>query len=179
MIERNPGLEPGSTREEGMEEKLEKPRVLKPATPEEMAFLESFLKDHPEAASQKEVRRDCEKEKGELQRLIEEYSNKHSLEKLNAVIDVSPDLYNLLAHYKRMTAEEVESASASLTPEDANNFRTRVSAKDDLAPIVALLNILEKETNITGSDLDKLTSAYKVLSRAVGMINNGKVDHTR
>jgi len=179
MTERNPGLEPEPTRDEGKKEKSEITHVLKPATPEEMAFLECFLNDHPEAAPQKETRRDCEKEKGELLQLIDEFGKNHSLEGLNAVTDVSPDLYNLLARYKRMTAEEIESTSASLTPEDANKFRTRVPAKDDLTPIVALLNILEKETNITGLDLDKLTSAYKVLSRAVGMINNGKVDHTR
>ena len=45
--------------------------------------------------------------------------------------------------------------------------------------IVALLNALKKETDISTEKHKELKTKYKQLSRAVGKINNNKVDHSR
>ena len=64
-------------------------------------------------------------------------------------------------------------------PEDASNYPLRESAKIALIPIVAMLNKLKEETNITPEKLKELEAKYRYLSRAVGIINGNKVDHTR
>lgn len=64
-----------------------------------------------------------------------------------------------------------------LKPEDAPKYPLRESAKTALIPIVEKLNILKKETNITPEKHEELKAKYMKLSRAVGIINNNKVDH--
>ncbi|MCX6781755.1 MAG: hypothetical protein NTW66_01375 [Candidatus Magasanikbacteria bacterium] len=179
MNERSQGFTPDSATNEAPKEIPEKADIHQEATAEEMAYLECFLKDHPEKIAAIETRRDCEQEKHELQMLLQNFEEAHSLEELNAIPDVTPELYNLFAHDRDMSAEQIESALANLSPEDAKRYQTRSPAIKDLKPIVALMNKMEKETNISQAEFDKLRTAYKVLSRAVGMINNNKVDHTR
>ncbi len=70
-------------------------------------------------------------------------------------------------------------AIAELTPEQAPHHRTREAARLDLEPIVQHLNFLKKETDISEEKYEELRQKYKRLSRAVGIINKGKVDHTR
>lgn len=62
-------------------------------------------------------------------------------------------------------------AITDLTPADARNHPIREPARLDLPPIVALRKAL--------SDNDEVKARYKRISQAVGMINSGKVDHTR
>ena len=66
-----------------------------------------------------------------------------------------------------------------LTVEEASNHKLREPARIALGPIFAKLNKIEIETNIPAGELAKLKEQYGRLSRAVGMINGGKVDHTR
>ena len=179
MNEKNPRFSPDTAPIKGHGETPENTAIHKPATPEEMAMLECFLNDHPEAGTRKETRRDCEKEKGELEQLLNKFEKDHSLEKLNAILDVSPELFYLLANDLKLSAEEFKSTLANLTPEDTEKYWTRAPARQDLKPIVTLLGTLEKETNISEPDFNKLKLTYKILSQAVGMINNNKVDHTR
>mgnify|MGYP007047043730 CR=1 FL=1 len=63
-------------------------------------------------------------------------------------------------------------AEAKASPE-------RQAAKADLAPIVALLRQLSAKTEVLSNESDSMRQRYKKLSQAVGMINSGRVDHTR
>ena len=122
-------------------------------TDEEIEIYEAYMTDHPEVVIPQEGLRDPEKEIAELEVLITHFKRSHNFEELNAITE--------------------------LTPEDAPNHPTREPARKDLNPIVALLNILERETSITKERWVELRAKYGVLSRAVGIINKGIVDHTR
>lgn len=120
-------------------------------TMEERAMAEAFLTDYPDKNLPENERRDCEKEVQEFEGLLESFESKHSLEALNAIID--------------------------LTPQEAPNHPVREPARKELIPIVALMNALKEETNISKERHDELKAKYLVLSQAVGIINNGKVRH--
>jgi hypothetical protein len=66
-----------------------------------------------------------------------------------------------------------------LTPYDAPLHPTREPARLALIPLVAKLNILENETDISEETFNSIKEKYKYYSRAVGMISGGKVDHER
>lgn len=120
-------------------------------TMEERAMAEAFLADYPDKNLPENERRDCEAEVVEFNSLLESFESKHSLEALNAIIE--------------------------LDPKDAPNHPIRESARKDLIPIVALMNALKEETNISKERHDELKAKYLILSQAVGIINNGKVRH--
>ncbi len=124
-----------------------------PLTEEEEAEAQAQLKKYPEQTSAPESPRDCEPEIKEFERMIDLFETMYSLEALHAITD--------------------------LTPEQAPDHPIRQPAKIALEPIVALLNRLEEETNISGSRYAEMKAKYKRLSRAVGMINKNKVYHDR
>ncbi len=97
-------------------------------------------------------RRDCEQEVVEFTDLLAGFETKHSLEELNAILD--------------------------LTPAESRQHPVREPARLDLIPIVARLNALKEETNIEEDRYKGLQAQYRRLSNAVGMINN-KVYHQR
>lgn len=66
-----------------------------------------------------------------------------------------------------------------LTPAEALVHPLREPARLALRPILAKLNTLKSETNISPDEYDRLKVEFKRLSRAVGMINNNQVDHNR
>jgi hypothetical protein len=88
---------------------------------------------------------------------VEEFESKYNLGELHDIID--------------------------LNPEDAPNHPVRESARKALIPIVAQLNILgihRVKNRISKLEYDEsIKEAYMRLSRAVGIINNRKVDHNR
>ncbi len=133
--------------------------IPKPKSPEELlkeegeAQLAAWLKDHPETVITAEARRESGPEVAEFEALIAAFEAKHSLAELHAIID--------------------------LTPQEAPQHPVREPARADLVPIVAKLKVLEKETDIPSEKLGEMKAHYKRLSRAVGMINSNKVDHTR
>ncbi|MFA6524405.1 MAG: hypothetical protein WC264_02010 [Candidatus Paceibacterota bacterium] len=120
---------------------------------ENSEFLANYLLRHPEPVISPESLREAGTEIMELEEMFISFELKHSLEELSSIID--------------------------LTPADAPNHPVREPAKVALIPIVALLNTLKKETNISTEKHEELKAKYKRLSRAVGMINNNKVDHNR
>jgi hypothetical protein len=121
---------------------------------EENAQFEQYMADHPEIKEEKEYMRECGPEIEKFKELIALFESKHSLSELNAI--------------------------KKLTPEEARMHPVREPARLDLIPIVALLNTLQNETNISPEQFDELKfGEYMTLSRAVGMINNNKVDHDR
>lgn len=70
-------------------------------------------------------------------------------------------------------------AITTITLADAMEHPLRKPAKVALIPIVALLTSLKCNTNITEERLEELKQKYLRLSRAVGMFNQGVLDHTR
>ncbi|MFA5936573.1 MAG: hypothetical protein WC822_01705 [Candidatus Paceibacterota bacterium] len=120
---------------------------------EDAELLSDYLARHPEPVISKENLREAGPEIVEFEAMIALFESMHSLEELRSIID--------------------------LTPTEAPKHPTREPARVALIPIVAKLNALKKETNITTEKHDELKARYMHLSRAVGMINNNKVDHNR
>ena len=120
---------------------------------EDAELLALFMSDHPEVFAKPETKRECGPEVAELEKLFTAFEAEHSLDALHAIVD--------------------------LTPEEAPNHPVREPAKNALAPITQLFNTIKDKTNITPDALAILTAKRKRLSQAVGIINKGKVDHTR
>lgn len=112
-----------------------------------------WMKDHPETVIAPEDLRECGPEIAEFEEMLASFELTHSLAELHLIID--------------------------LKPEDAPKYPLREAAKAALIPIFAKLNILKKETNIAPEKHEELKEKYTHLSRAVGIINNNKVDHNR
>jgi hypothetical protein len=115
--------------------------------------LASWIKDHPGEEVPYELRRDPEEEIAEFLTLVSRFESEYPLDALHSITDLSP--------------------------ETAPSHPLRQPAKIALEPIVRLLNSLKAETTIPTFDHDGLRAKYKRLSRAVGIICRGKVDHTR
>lgn len=127
------------------------PEELK--TQEQNAQYEQWMKDHPDIVIAPEDLRDCEPEITKFEMMLESFELIHPLEELLMIVD--------------------------LKPEDAPKYPLRESAKAALIPIVKLMNVIKAETNIKPERHDELKAKYRRLSRAVGMINNDRVDHNR
>lgn len=147
---------------------------------EERRLKERFSREIPEI-----LRRDGREEKERLDGLFAEFEDggKHSLEDLNNITIISPELVSLMIKSRELIAkgnyDELELAVANLSPEEAGKYRIREAAKSELDLIQTLLRILEKETTISTEDYLVLNAKYNQISKAVGMINiNGnRVDH--
>lgn len=120
---------------------------------EQTEQYEQWMKGYPEIIIAPEDLRECGPEIAEFEEMIATFESAHSLSDLHLIID--------------------------LKPEDAAKYPLRESAKAALIPIVAKLNRLKKETNIAPEKYEELRIKYMRLSRAVGIINNNKVDHNR
>ncbi len=120
---------------------------------EENEQYEQWMKDHPETIISPEDLRECGPEIAEFEDMVKAFESEHSLLELHLIID--------------------------LMPEEALKHPIREPARKDLAPIVAKLNILKEETDISSERHKELKGEYMRLSRAVGIINNNKVDHNR
>jgi len=96
---------------------------------------------------------ECEEKIAEYETLIADFEAEHDLEALHAIVE--------------------------LTPDDAPHNELREPARLGLFPIVKLMNFLESQSNVSRERFEELKQNYKKLSRAVGMINRGIVDHTR
>ena len=150
----NPPQETPKPEEKKLEQPIREPKVEEQNLSEEQEEqYEQWMKDHPETIITQEDLRECGPEIAEFEEMLISFELIHSLAELRLIID--------------------------LKPEDAAKYPLRESAKAALIPIVAKLNILKKETNIVPEKHEELKAKYMHLSRAVGMINNNKVDHNR
>jgi len=122
-------------------------------TQDEIDRYEAYIASHPEVVIPLESRRNPEKEIAEFLALVATFERAYNLKELYSI--------------------------SELTPADAPNHPFREPARKDLCPIVTVLDVLKKETKIADERLEELKAVYKKLSRAVGIINNGIVDHTR
>ena len=80
----------------------------------------------------------------------------------------------MVERFKAEHPLEALTSIVDLDPKDAPEHPIREPARKALIPIVESLNRLKGST-----DYERLREEYMVLSRAVGMISGGKVDHER
>lgn len=122
-------------------------------TKAEAKWLEDMVALCQEQATPQVDRKECGPEVAELEKMFSDFEANHSTDELLLITD--------------------------LTPEDAPNHPTREPAKIAVGEICNKLRTLEKETNIDAAKYQELNDRYRTLSRAVGILNNGVVDHTR
>ena len=72
---------------------------------------------------------------------------------------------------------DLDELSAILSVEDVSSANGRDSAKLDLVAIHETLRYLLDNTNITTEKYNELDGKFNVLSKAVGIINRGRVEH--
>lgn len=118
---------------------------------EEAELLAGYLIYHPDP---KPLPRDLvEKTRAEFNSLVAEFELRFSLEGLHSIID--------------------------LTPEEAKNHPLWGPANTALAKIVEILNKLKATYGETSLEYQSVKEKYMRLSRAVGILHNNTVDHTR
>lgn len=141
---------------------------------------EYYMLNHSERMILPEDLRESGPEIAEVEEMIIRFESEHSLESLHLITEITPELEKLFAYYRSMSVEQIEFAINNLTPEDAEKYRTRTPAKIDLNSIIAKINILETETNISPGKYKELKAKYKIFAQAIGIVNsNNKVDHNR
>ena len=103
----------------------------------------------------------------ELEMLADYLKNNPDTEKEDN-LESKNEFHKLVVEFKEKHSLEILSAISEL---DAENSIIRDSAKEDLRAIQKIKDSLPPS--------DELKSEYKILSQAVGMVNNGKVVHDR
>ena len=117
----------------------------------QMELYEQWVADHPDP-ERRYIDEEHSPEIAELEQRYTSFESGHSLLELHAITE----------------------------EEDARTNPVRQSAKEALDPILAILNTLERETNISPEKFKELKEKYRRLSKAVGIIDkDGKVDHAR
>ncbi len=117
-----------------------------------------WLNDHPDTTrfSGKELSKETNYLVGRIEELMASFEARLPLGELHAIVD--------------------------LRPQDVERHPLREAAKAALIPIVYILNELKdraKSKKFTKQKYEEIYEKYMHLSRAVGMINNNKVDHDR
>jgi NTP pyrophosphatase (non-canonical NTP hydrolase) len=116
----------------------------------------------------------------EYEDLVKYYEDLEAKERSMEKVECGPHIEEFEELLTPLLEEEVlEVLSAIETEEEALNSEERESAKKALIPIVDKMKFLDRRTDITEEELDGLRKKYKIISNAVGMINNGTVDHDR
>ena len=116
----------------------------------------------------------------EFEGLIEYYEEAEAKERLKPKVEHGPHIEELEV---QMAPYLMEGTLAVLneikTEEEALKIDERRDALDALSFIAQKLRFLDWRTNITDEELEELQKKYKIISKAVGIINGGKVDHNR
>ncbi len=124
-----------------------------PISAEEEELLKQWMEDHPEPESSQKELVESGPFVAEFEKLVASFESTFSLAELHAITE--------------------------LAPEDAPHHPVREPAKEALIPILDKLRALQNETSIAPERFEELKAAYARLSRAVGVIRSGKVDHDR
>lgn len=132
----------------------EQPPILTPEQQQEKEdddLLALWKKDHPEVVPERlwESGYDI----ASFENMVDIFTAEHSLAELNAIVD--------------------------LTPEAAPQHPVREPARVALNRIYSKLVVIENKTNVSPEKLAELKAKFRVISQAVGMINNNKVWHDR
>lgn len=138
--------------------------------------LREAIGDIPDPATKEKCTRYLER----LLTLLEEEKQELQERHKTNLMECGPHIEELEAMLILHLREEVLVVLDTIkTKEEALNSQKRKSVKDALIPILEKLTVLREKTNITDDQYDKLYEKYKILSRAVGIINSGMVDHSR
>ena len=106
--------------------------------------------------------------------------NPESPERRESIIETEKNVKDFELLTEAFESEhDMEALYAIETKEQAINSEDREAAKADLPEIVRLLKALRFDGNLSSKKRDEIKDAYRNISRAVGMINSGRVDHTR
>jgi len=112
--------------------------------------------------------------------IIEYYETRELIERMKIKVECGPhveELKTLFALFE--LSHSIGVLRTIKTEEEALSSRERESAKEALIPMVDKIKFLDRRTDISEDELDGLRKKYKIISNAVGMINNGVVDHDR
>ena len=113
----------------------------------------AYNSTHPEVVAKPEGKLDCEPEIKAFEEMTASFEATYSLERLHSIVD--------------------------LPQEKEKDYPERIAAKEALKPIFQKLMFLEKRTDISKERLAEMDAKYKRISKAIGMVRNGVVDHTR
>ena len=112
--------------------------------------------------------------------LIKQYEDFNAQEAIKPKVECGPHIEEFEEMVSPLLKEELLSVLNKLeTEEEAKNSQEREATKEVLIPLVGKMNFLRDRTDITEEEYGRLHKKYKIISRATGMINGGKVDHTR
>ena len=167
----------------------DQPSANNPEDPEELDedYIAGLLAQAEERQAAntvpEEIRKGGEEEKNKLEELFDQFEQKHSLEDLNAIQDVSPELSWLFLHTMDLTThsklEELERKLAELSPEEQEKYKLRESARNEVAQMKDTIKTIEQKKSLLPEDLAVLKARCKTYSMAFGILNNNKIDHTR
>ena len=116
----------------------------------------------------------------DTEELVLDYERQIAEEMAQEKVAFGPHVEELEAMLALLLKEEIlQPLRAIETEEQARNSEERERAKEALVPIFAMLKFLERRTDITGEEYERVEAKCKTVSRAVGMINGGVVDHDR
>lgn len=112
--------------------------------------------------------------------LIKYYEDEEFMERLLPKEECGPHIDEFEEMIAPWLREDIlKSLSSVETAEEAEENELRERAKEALIPILEKLRFLDRRTDISDVDLEKLRVTFKILSNATGLINSGKVDHDR
>ncbi|MDO8659860.1 MAG: hypothetical protein Q7K54_04665 [Candidatus Parcubacteria bacterium] len=178
---------------ERLEEKSKKAEINNSRENDE--WEADYLTRHPTLP--KETSRERGSEVKKLDVLIDIFESTHSLEELNAIVEISSDLEILFTKDFDLSSEKnIENAIALyeqhnpgyveiykkkmadikaivLSPEEARKLKIRIAAKKDLTPIVEILRDLSE----SNKDYKRLKARCSILMKAVGSLNKKKINH--
>ena len=163
---------------------------------EDDEWVQAHFVIHPEQLTLPSTLREAGPEIAELENMIVLFETTYSLEKLNAIVELSPELATLILYADDMSEEQIAKTVKHYTPEKAEEYRIKIvnidaavlkledrekfkmrrAAQKDIAPIIAKLNTLKKETNISPEKYEEINKKCERLMRALGSVQKNKVD---
>ena len=159
---------------------LESPKNSTELTPEQEAQYAAYMEAHPDVVIPPEERVDCAPRVAELENELAKLEQVELLESLTSIATVSASELVLLIEFKKTGLDLATLlTTAELNENEASLITKREPVAQALRVIHEHLTFLADATNIAIDALDALKARYRALSRAVGIINSGVVDHTR
>jgi len=118
-----------------------------------------------------------ENEFEECENLIKHYEDLIAQEALKPKVEHGSHVEEFEKMIEPLLKEEfLEVLNAIETEEEAESSTEREFAKESLIPLKKKMHFLRDRTNIAEEEYDKLHEKYKIISRALGVIN-GEIGH--
>ncbi len=144
----------------------------------EVLFEEEEMRAAIEKVKDEDVQKKCTRLLDRLMILFSEEEREVKTRHQEQLVEAAPhvaELESLLEPF--MTEEMLATLNAVETEEEAMSSEDRTVARQALTPIFALLKFIGNQTNVPAETYGHLYDAFQTLSRAVGTINRGRVDH--